>query len=175
MNQTIEKILHLKGIRRYTCTFIVNNLLKGTNPRRFELKRRLLNKAGLELGEGTKVVGPIFVQGHLRTGKNCWLGKNLMVNGDGFVAIGDNCDIGPEVKFQTGGHEIGDASRRAGEGVVYEITVGNGCWLCAGSDLIGGCRVGDSTVVAARACVIGEVPENVLCGGVPARVIKQLA
>ena len=174
MLHTISHILHLKGIRRYVCIFLVNSVLRGTNPRYFEAKRCLLNAAGLELGEGTKVVGPIFVQGHLKTGRDCWLGKNLVVNGDGFVTLGDNCDVGPEVRFQTGGHKIGSADRRAGEGVVYSIAVGSGCWICAGSDLIGGSNVADSTVVAARACVVGDIPESVLCGGVPARVIKKL-
>lgn len=34
--------------------------------------------------------------------------------------------------------------------------------------------VGDGAVVAACACVTADVPENMVLGGVPARVIKEL-
>lgn len=174
MIEAIVRILHIRGLRSYACVFLVNRFLKGTNPKLFELKRRLLNMAGFDLGEGTKVVGPIYVQGKLVTGTDCWIGKNFTVNGDGQVSIGNRCDVGPEVFFQTGGHKIGDFRRRAGEGVVFESRVGDGCWICARSNILGGSNIGDSTVVASSACVVGDIPSNVLCGGIPARVIKRL-
>lgn len=175
MRETAARIFHIRGLRLLACVFLVNRLLKGTNPKLFELKRRLLNMAGFDLGEGTKVVGPVYIQGKLKTGTDCWIGKNFMVNGNGQVTIGNRCDIGPEVVFQTGGHRIGDSHRRAGEGIVFECSVGDGCWICAKSNILGGSSIGDSTVVASSACVVGDIPSNVLCGGVPARVIKHLS
>ena len=92
--------------------------------RKYEKKRKLLISLGFEIGEQTKIVGPIFCAGELKVGKNCWIGKNFNVNGNGKVFIGDNCDIGPEVIFQTGGHAIGPAIRRAGAGDNYSQFVG---------------------------------------------------
>ena len=66
-----------------------------------------MRKLGHEIGEGTKIVGPIYCTGKIIIGKDCWIGKNLIINGNGSVRIGDNCDVAPEVSFQTGGHEIG--------------------------------------------------------------------
>ena len=63
--------LHLKGIRYRVNTFLVNNIYKG--PAHFERKRKLLNKIGYSIGEGSKVVGPIVCTGKLTVGKNCWI------------------------------------------------------------------------------------------------------
>lgn len=170
----IAKLLHLKGLRYKVNTFLVNKVYAGTKPRYFEKKRRLLNKIGYEIGEGTKIVGPVYCTGKLKIGKNCWIGKNLTVDGDGCVTIGDNCDIAPEVSFQTGGHLIGDSSRRAGEGIINDITVGNGCWIGARATVVNNIKIGNSCVVASCACVTKDIEDNLLVGGVPAKVIKEL-
>lgn len=129
MKKLIRK---LRGLKRRYHLFLINHLYAGTHF--FEKKRRLLNSLGYEIGENTKVVGPIECTGTLIVGKNCWLGKNLKVNGNGRVVIGDNVDIGPEVTFQTGGHKIGTADRRAGEGCIFSQSVGSGTWLGGGYD-----------------------------------------
>lgn len=165
--------LHLKGIRYRLNTFLVNNIYKGTS--HFEKKRKLLNKIGYSIGEGTKIVGPIVCTGKLTVGKNCWIGKNFLVNGNGSVVIGDNCDIAPEVTFQTGGHEIGDASRRAGDGCIFHQTVGSGTWIGGRSTILNNTNIGKSCVVASCACVVKDVPDNSLVGGVPAKLIRALS
>lgn len=164
--------MKLRTIKRIFVTFCVNHILAGTHG--FELKRKLLNAVGYELGEGTKVVGPVFNTGTLKTGRDCWLGKELRIQGNGSVSIGDNCDIAPEVTFLTGGHAIGDASRRADTGEVYHITVGNGTWIGGRATIGRSVEIGSGCVVAACACVMKNVPPDTLVGGVPANVIKEL-
>lgn len=159
------------GIRKI-CLFLVNKVFVGT--KHFQKKRILLNLMGIQIGTNTKVVGPIECTGKLRVGKNCWIGKNLIVNGNGIVEIGDNCDIAPEVTFLTGGHEIGGECRRAGMGEIYTIFVGNGVWIGARSTLLRNIVVGDGAVVAACSCVHRNVETNTLVGGVPARKVKDL-
>ena len=154
--------------------FLVNKVFEGTRLETFPIKRKLLNTIGFSIGEGTKVVGPIECTGILTVGRDCWIGKNLKVNGNGTVVIGDNCDIAPEVTFQTGGHEIGSAERRAGKGVIAHQIVGNGVWIGGRVTIIGNTRIGDSSVIAGCACVVKDVEPNVLVGGVPAKVIKRL-
>lgn len=115
MLSAIIQALHLRGIRRKFILFRVNKWLNGTKDKYFEKKRKLLNRLDdFEKGKGTKIVGPVMSNGKLKIGRNCWIGKNLIVNGNGMVSIGDNCDIGPEVTFQTGGHQIGDGCVVAG-------------------------------------------------------------
>ncbi len=140
--------------------------------RAFKRKRKLLRSLGFEIGEGTKIVGPLFCSGTLHIGKNCWIGKNLYVNGNGSVRIGDNCDLGPEITFQTGGHEIGSPDRRAGKGLILHQTVGNGTWIGGRATILNNVNIGNSCVIAGCACVTKDVPDNALVGGVPARIIR---
>lgn len=154
--------------------FIVNNFLKGT--RFFGIKRRLLNSCSIYIGKDTKVVGPFKVSNcsDIKIGDNCWIGADFTVLGDGIVVIGDNCDFAPEVALVTGSHKIGEQERRAGEGVLFEIKIGNGCWFGARSSVLGNTIVEDMVVVGTSALVNKNVKANVVVAGVPAKVIKEL-
>ncbi len=163
-----------RGLKIKWVNYCVNKRFAGTKSKHFEKKRALLNSLGHDIGEGTKIVGPVFCTGRLVIGKNCWVGKNLFVNGNGTVIIGDNCDIAPEVAFQTGGHEIGDSTRRAGKGFTKDIEVEDGCWIGARSTVLGGVKIKKGSVVAACACVTKNVEENTVVGGVPAKEIRKL-
>lgn len=163
-----------KYVYRTIVFYIINNWL--SYPGAFKLKRILLNSlANIELESGVKVVGPIKITlNKLHIGSDTWVGKNFICNGNGSVTIGSNCDIAPEVIFNTGGHEIGGPERRGGKGLVFQQKIGNGCWLGARSTFINNCSLGDSCVVAACACVGKKFDDNVVVGGVPAKVIKTL-
>lgn len=175
MLESILKKLHLWGTYKKLTLYRVNVMLSGTEERSFVKKRRLLNRLdNFEIGEGTKIVGPVECYGQLKVGKNCWIGKNLRINGNGFVTIGDNCDIGPEVTFQTGSHEIGDASRRAGKGMACYQSVGSGTWIGGRSTILNNTVIGEGCVIAGCACVTKDVQPNTLVGGVPARKLRDL-
>lgn len=158
--------------RKICVMFCVNHVLAGTFA--YGLKRKLLRSVGYEIGENTRIVGPLFCTGSLKIGKDCWIGRDFRLEGNGNVELGDCCDIAPGVMFLTGGHEIGDAHRRAGKGECYHIRVGNGVWVGARATLARNITVGAGSVVGACAYVGKDVPENCLVGGVPARIIREL-
>lgn len=164
--------MKLRSLKRLLVTFLINHIFVGT--KYFKWKRNLLNSIGHNIGEGTKVVGPIICTGKLRTGKNCWLGRDLRIQGNGTVTIGNKCDIAPEVTFLTGGHEIGESDRRAGNGQIYDIHIEDGCWIGARSTIGRNITVGKGSVIAACACVVHDVDADTLVGGVPARRIRNL-
>ena len=159
-------------IKRHIALFFCNRFCVGT--RFFALKRSLLRFVGYQIGDGTKVVGPVFCTGKLTIGENCWIGRELKIYGNGEISIGNNCDLGPEVTFLTGGHAIGDAERRAGPGESYCIRVEDGCWLGAKTTLLGNITVGKGSVLAACGCAVRDIPPNTLAGGVPAKEIRRL-
>ena len=162
----------IRAIKKRWVLYLVNKVYKGTA--HFKRKRKLLRSIGWEIGEGTKIVAPIEVSGRVVIGNNCWIGKNLKVNGNGTVIIGNNCDIAPEVTFQTGGHKIGSAGRRAGDGCTFNQNVGDGCWIGGRSTILNNTTIGKSCVVAGCSCVVKDVEDNSLVGGVPAKVIRKL-
>ena len=163
--------MKLKSIKKRMVIYMVNHVLSGTGF--FPAKRRLLRSIGCEIGENTKIVGPIHNTGTLRIGANCWVGCNLTIHGNGMVTIGDNCDIAPDVTFLTGGHRFGDHSRRAGIGESYHIAVGNGVWIGNRATILLNTSIGDGSMIAACACVFKDVPADTLVAGVPAKVKKE--
>ncbi len=151
---------------------LVNHFFCGTHS--YALKRKLLNSCfGIHIGKGTKIVCP-FTAGNcssITVGVNCWVGAGCRVYGDGRVTVGDNCDLAPDVAFITGSHEIGSADRRAGKGVLFDITVEDGCWLGARCSVIGNTIVHYASVVGASALVNKSVEANGIVAGVPAKSI----
>ena len=133
-----------------------------------------MNSIGYKIGINTKIVGPIECTGNLIIGDDCWVGKNLKINGNGTVIIGNKCDIAPEVTFQTGGHLIGIKERRAGQGITFNQRVGNGVWIGGRTTILNNTIVGNSSIIAGCSCVIKNVEDNCLVGGVPAKIIRRL-
>ena len=174
MLEKMAKKLHLYGLWRRICFFCLNHVLQGTKPFACLLKRKLLGSIGCEVGEGTTIVSPVAIMGTVTIGKNCWINRGFTVHGNGAVRIGDACDIGPEVAFLTGGHQIGPSERRAGEGQSYCIAVEDGCWIGARSTILGNTIIRHGAVVAACACVTRDVEADTLVAGIPAKKLRGL-
>ena len=152
----------------------VNRKYLGLNDKNCQKKNKLLRWYGFSIGEGTRIVGPMDVDGKLIIGENVFIGKNFSVYGNGTVEIGSNCDIAPSVTFLTGTHEIGDENRRAGNGKTMSTTVGEGTWIGARSLILPGLVIGKACVISAGAVVTKDVPDNVLVAGIPAQIKKRL-
>lgn len=146
--------------------------------RLFGLKRFFLRLSGINVGNEVSLCGHVHIYGpgELIIGDYSWIGSRVhfYTNVEAGIKIGSSCDIGPEVKFVTGTHEIGDADRRAGKGKAHPIIVGQGVWIGAGVLVLGGVTVGAGSVIAAGTVLISDVPPNTLVGGVPGKVIKHL-
>jgi len=164
----------MNKIKKLICLFLINKFLSTT--RFFKLKSYLLNFCGIKIGRNTKIVGPLFIgsQVNFVVGDNCWIGKNLHIEGNGTVIIKDNCDLAPDIMFITGSHEIGNKFRRAGKGIEYKIIVDKGCWIGARSTIVGNITVNEGSVVAASALVNKNVEKNTIVAGIPIKEIREL-
>ncbi len=161
-----------RALKRRICLTLVNKVFSGTHS--FKIKRRLLRAAGMKIASDVSVVGPLFTTARLEIGIGSWIGRNLVIHGNGVVVIGENCDIAPDVTLLTGTHIIGGHKRRAGRGQTGNITIGDGCWIGARATILPGTTVGNGSVISACACVVNDVAEDVVAGGVPAKVIRKL-
>lgn len=139
----------LNGIKRTLNLFLINHVFVGTKPLACNMKRKLLRGIGCPVGDGTTIVGPIECKGIIAIGKNCWIGKNCRINGNGTVEIGDNCDLGPEVTFQTGGHAIGNTNSvvRTYAKVGKRVRIGSNCTICNNATVSDGADIPDCTAV----------------------------
>jgi acetyltransferase-like isoleucine patch superfamily enzyme len=54
-----------------------------------------------------------------------------------------------------------------------DIVIGNDVWIGSGAKIMSGVTIGDGCVVAANAVVTKNIPDYCICGGVPAKIIRQ--
>ena len=52
------------------------------------------------------------------------------------------------------------------------IVIGKNVWIGANATIVPGVTIGNGSIIAAGAVVTKDVPENVVVGGVPAKIIK---
>ncbi len=144
------------------------------------LRPRLYRLGGVRLGHGTVLSGRLRLTGagpvtrRLIIGARCYLNENITFNLGGEVVLEDHVSVGMECLFITNTHELGAPDFRAGTVHAKPIRVGRGAWLGARVTVLPGVTIGAGAVIAAGAVVAKDVPPNVLAGGVPAKVIREL-
>ena len=128
------------------------------------------------VGENPTVL-PVF---NCDNGKNIHVGKNFLANYNvtildiAPVHIGDYVMIAPNTLITTVNHPMNPSGGRKHLGIAKPVTIGNDVWIGANVTILPGVNIGNNVVVAAGAVVTKDVPDNVLIGGVPARVIKEI-
>lgn len=146
----------------------------------FPFKLFVLRIFGMDIGDNSRICSGVSYQGsgHVRIGSDCWIGLGVSFYSveDTSIEVGDRCDIAPRVILHCGTHEIGPHSRRAGQVTGENIVIGAGSWIGVGSIILPGVSLGEGTIVASGAVVPrGVYPPNVLLGGVPAKLIRNLS
>lgn len=154
-----------------------------------------------ELGASIEITGPVSIKnsGHIKIGDRVILGSQwhhpitisvlrqarLVIEEDVFInygvdigskgeiVIGARSLIGNEcIIYDTDWHRLDGLE---GEAPVAPTTIGRGVWLGARVIVTKGVTIGDNTVVAANSTVTRDLPDHVLAGGCPARVIRPIA
>ncbi len=141
------------------------------------IRAGLLRGFGARLGPGSDIHGGSYftAPSNFTTGRNCFVNRNCYLDLAGPVVLGDEVVIGHGATIITTEHEIHNPRRRAGTITTQGVTVGDGSWLCASVTVLPGVTIGAGSIIAAGAIVTRDIPENVLAGGVPARVMRMLS
>ncbi|MDR1896869.1 MAG: sugar O-acetyltransferase [Prevotellaceae bacterium] len=111
-------------------------------------------------------------------GKNITIGRNVFINAgcrfqdQGGITIGDGALIGHNVVLATLNHDLAPDKRSTIHPA--PIVIGRNVWIGASATLVPGVTVGDNAVIAAGAVVTKDIPANVVAGGIPAKVIRQI-
>ena len=151
----------------------------------YEKREQILAELIGELGEGSRIQGPIqFHYGvHTKIGKNFFANFNFSVQDDGEVIIGDDCNFGPNVTIVTPVHPMLPEERRA----LYApdgspahlcwakpVRIGSDCWLGANVVVCPGVTIGEGCVIGAGAVVTRDIPPHSFAAGNPCRVIREI-
>lgn len=89
------------------------------------------------------------------------------------IRIGDNCFIAPGVHIYTATHPVNAQERIAGIEYGKPVNIGNNVWVGGRAVINPGISIGNNVVVASGAVVTKDVPDNVVIGGNPARILKK--
>lgn len=114
--------------------------------------------------------------------ENIYLGTRTYINGgmiaaskNAKIVIGDDCMVSYCVHIRTDMHNHDStAGPMIDQGHTEgDIVIGDNVWIGYGAQVMSGVSIGSNVIVAAGAVVTKNVPDNVVVGGVPAKVISQ--
>lgn len=108
---------------------------------------------------------------NLKIGNNVYFASGVWLNAMGGLTVDDEVVLGPYVVISTGIHQFKDNSTRFGGTSFHPVKIGRGSWLAAHVVVKAGVNIGAGVVVAGNAAVVNDTPDNVIVGGVPAKVI----
>lgn len=111
--------------------------------------------------------------------KQIILGDDIFISLGSWIAAGDRIKIenevmiGPYCVLNSDNHRRTEGSFRYADQEYLPIRIGRGSWIAAHCVITAGSNIGKGCLVAANAVVPkGEVPDNAVVGGTPARFIK---
>jgi len=112
----------------------------------------------------------------LKIGNNSACGRYCEFGASGGIEIGNDVIMGSYISFHSENHNFSDKSKPIREQGVTSagIKLGNNIWVGAKVTFLDGSEVGDNSVVAAGAVVTGKFPPNVVIGGIPAKILKEI-
>jgi acetyltransferase-like isoleucine patch superfamily enzyme len=112
----------------------------------------------------------------LKMGNNSAIGDYTHFGAAGGIEIGNDVIMGSYISFHSENHNYTDATKLIREQGVSSkgIKLGNNIWVGAKVTFLDGSVIGNNCVVAAGAVVNGVFPDNVVIGGVPAKILKPI-
>lgn len=156
------------------------------SPFDLDKKRELMKQIFIN----SKNIDTAYFEPNIRVeyGENITFGKDFYMNFDCMlldvapIEIGDSVMFGPRVIVATPMHPLLAEERIIQQypngyyNIEYakKIVIGNNVWVASNVTICGGVTIGDNAIIASGAVVTKDVPPNVLVGGVPAKVIREL-
>jgi len=142
--------------------------------------------AGVEIGPNTLVMHGAVLHVYnfrnlphaaIRIGRDSLIGEYTVIRGQGGVTLGDRVYTSPHTQIIAVNHVFDDPARPfveqgiTAQGIIIEDDV----WLGSAAVVTDGVHIGRGAVVAAGAVVTHDVPAHTVVGGVPARVLREVA
>jgi maltose O-acetyltransferase len=153
-------------------TWRFNQTLETEDDLRKSLLKKLLGSTG-----NTLYIRPPF---HCDYGYNIIIGENFFANLDCVfvdvyaIRIGDNCFMGSGVHIYTTTHPLNSIEPIVGPEYARPVTIGHNVWIGDNVVINPGVRIGDNVALSVGTVVTGDIPDNVVVSGYPAKIIRAL-
>lgn len=148
-----------------------------TRPCEYARRTALLKIMFATIGEGCYIEPPFhanFGGAHCHFGKMVYANFNLTLVDDTHIYVGDYTMFGPNVVICTAGHPIEPSLRREVYQYNAPVTIGQNCWIGAGTIIVPGVTIGDNTVIGAGSVVTKDIPSGVVAFGDPCTVHREI-
>lgn len=132
---------------------------------------RLILGRWTHLGDGTRLLAH---EGTLRIGEKTVLGRDVTVTCYLDVEVGASTLLADWCYISDFDHVTTELDQPIkDQGLVKSpVRIGDNCWLGVRSTVLRGTRIGSGVVVGAHSVVRGEVADDVIVAGVPAKQVK---
>jgi len=110
--------------------------------------------------------------GHIRAGRDVFIGPHSVIYGHGGIDIGDACLIASHCRILSSTHTLAPFGTdiRSQPDVLQPTRLGRDVWLGAGVTVLGGVSIGDGCIVGAGSIVTRDLPAGAIAWGSPAEV-----
>ncbi len=115
-----------------------------------------------------------YPEAKISIGNNIATNNNLFICAAQLIKIEDDTLIGQAVTIMDHEAHGTDPMKRRQPGEKGEVIIGRNVWIGNNVIILKNTYIGENTIVAAGSVVSGSFPDNVIIGGVPAKIIKPL-
>ncbi|HPF11376.1 MAG TPA: sugar O-acetyltransferase [Flavobacteriaceae bacterium] len=172
MYNPLDKVLMAERDRAKLLFQEINLLNETQKVKRTQLVYKLFGSAGKNLW-----VEPPFYCDYgynITVGYNVFMNYNCCILDVMPVNIGNRVLLAPNVQIYTATHPLNAKERNSGKEFAKPITIGDDVWIGGGAIICPGVTVGNRVVIAAGSVVTKDIPDDVVVGGNPAKVIKEI-
>lgn len=137
--------------------------------------RSVLEELIPQIPKTSKILPPFYCDhgDGIKLGENVFINANCTFLDGGFIIIGDNTMLGPNVQIYTPHHPMDYVQRRDNKEYAYPVVIEEDCWIGGGTIICPGVTIGARSVVGAGSVVTKDIPADCVAVGNPARVIKK--
>lgn len=154
---------------------------------------RVIGTRFITVGEGLSIARYAWIEAvtesgedsyrpEIRFGKGFHASERLHISAISRIEIGDDCLFGSGVYISDHNHGVykGEEQSHPDESPVMRrlvshgpVVIGSKVWIGDNVTIAGSVRIGNGVVVGANSVVTRDVPDNVIVGGIPAKIIKR--
>lgn len=119
----------------------------------------------------------LYAKGKLKLGKRFCINRYSRIVAHEKITIGDHVTIGQMVTILDHDHKYSmpEGQLKLDGYTTAPVTIGNNIWIGDKATILKGVSIGNNVVVGAHTLVHKDVPDNVVIGGNPFKILKKLA
>lgn len=142
----------------------------------FETRSKLAKELFGSSGVGVEINKNIHVDYgvNIHVGDNFYANYGLTILDICEVRIGKNALLGPNVHIYAVNHPLDPKVRKTKLEIGMPVTIGDDAWIGGNVTINPGVKLGNNVIVASGAVVTKSFGDNVVIGGNPAKIIREI-